>query len=75
MVQDPFLQSGVIDVKMIASAPGKGSVTTYRTVSVAALVYIFLIDCTTAHEHHGEDILEGEAISVKPIVCLRPVTL
>ena len=75
MVQDPLSQSGVIDVKMIASAPGKGSPTTYRTASVAGLVYIFLIDRATAHEHHGEDIPEGEAISAKPIVCLIPVTL
>lgn len=41
----------------------------YRTLSVAGLVYLFLIGRATAHEHHGEDIPDGQAVTAEPIVC------
>ncbi len=41
----------------------------YRTLSVAGLVYILMIGRATAHEHHGEDIPDGQAVTAEPIVC------
>ncbi|MCJ1361497.1 hypothetical protein MMC16_000597 [Acarospora aff. strigata] len=39
----------------------------YKTMSLAGLLCLFLASGTRGHEHHGEDIPEGEAISAQPI--------
>lgn len=40
----------------------------YRMLSVAGLLYICFLGRAAAHEHHGEDIPEGQAVTAEPIV-------
>lgn len=39
--------------------------------SLSAVALLFFAHHVLAHEHHGEDILEGEAVSAEPIVCFQ----
>ena len=36
------------------------------------ITWISLARHVMPHEHHGEDIPDGEAVSAEPIVCLIP---
>ncbi len=40
----------------------------YRMLGVVGLVYISMVGRAVAHEHHGEDIPEGQAVTAEPIV-------
>ncbi|KAI9881327.1 MAG: hypothetical protein M1830_003334 [Pleopsidium flavum] len=52
---------------MTASALWKFSAGLHRTMSLAGLICIYLAGRTEAHEHHEENIPEGEAVSAQPI--------
>lgn len=54
--------------KTTASAPSRFSAGMYRRISLAGLICIYLAGRTKAHEHHGENIPDGEAVSAEPIV-------
>lgn len=36
---------------------------------ITGLVVLGMLGMTQAHDHHGEEIPEGEAVSAEPLVC------